>query len=458
MGGVKRLIRVSTILWMGILAAAAIGAEQVHAQPQAPAASLPDLQAQYDAAFDEMLRQPANLDVLFKFATIATRTGDVEGAISALERMLLVNPDLPRVRLELGVLYYRLGSYEVARTYLEAALASPALTPEVRGRAEQFMAELQKRQSPSRFAGEVFGGFRYQSNANLGPANSSVRLFGQVANLNQSALGTADWGFVSSGMLRHTYDLGTQDRTVIETQLTGYANRQFQVSAANVSIVDLTSGPRFQVFQGIFEDVTLKPFGTFGYIWVNDTPFYGAVGSGLEAGVLISDRLRNTSIFVWRRQLHPDTWYVPTNSQFNGAEYTGSTTFQYRLTDVVSIFANGNAQRFITDNTPWQNYQLAGVGGGMQFRFADPLFKSQLSWSIALSANVQWWSYDAPDVTVDPTVTRQQNDTILNIALFVPFDQRTTFTLSGGRFVRSANLPNYEFINNSALIGVSWRF
>ena len=34
-------------------------------------------------------------------------------AISALERMLLVNPDLPRVRLELAVLYYRLGSFEV---------------------------------------------------------------------------------------------------------------------------------------------------------------------------------------------------------------------------------------------------------------------------------------------------------------------------------------------------------
>jgi Tetratricopeptide repeat len=405
-----------------------------------------------------MLRQPANLDVLFKFATIATQTGDVEGAISALERMLLVNSDLPRVRLELGVLYYRLGSYEVARTYLETALASPALTPEIRSRAEQFMAELQKRQSPSHFAGEVFAGFRYQSNANLGPATSSVRLFGQVANLNQSSIGTADWGFVTSGFLRHTYDLGLQDRAVIETQITAYANRQFQVSAANVSIVDLTSGPRFQVFQGIFEDVTLKPFGTFGYIWVNDTPFYGALGSGLEAGILISDRLRNTSIFVWRRQLHPDTWYVPTNSQFNGAEYTGSTTFQYRLTDIVSIFANGNAQRFITDNTPWQNYQLAGVGGGMQFRFTDPLFKSQLPWSIALSANVQWWSYDAPDATVDPTVTRQQNDTILNVTLFVPFDQRTTLTVSGGRFVRSANLPNYEFINNSALIGVSWRF
>ena len=48
---------------------------------------------------------------------------------------------------------------------------------------------MNKQRNPSRFSGEVFFGLRYQSNANLGPADSSVRLFGQVANLNQAALG-----------------------------------------------------------------------------------------------------------------------------------------------------------------------------------------------------------------------------------------------------------------------------
>jgi tetratricopeptide (TPR) repeat protein len=428
------------------------------APAQGPVTASEEQEREYEAAFQEMLRQPANLDVLFKFATIATKTGDYEGAVSALERMLLVNPDLPRVRLELGVLYFRLGSYEIARTYLETALASQALSPEVRARAEQFMAEVQKRQSPSRFLGEVFAGVRYQSNANLGPPTSSVRLFGQAANLNQSALGTPDWGVVASGMVRHIYDLQTQDRAQIETQFTAYSSRQFQISTANVSILDLTSGPRFQVFQGLLEDMTLKPFATLGYIWVNDTPFYGSAGSGLEAGVLITDKLRNTSNFVWRRQMHPNTWYVPTNDQFNGAEYSANTTFQYQLTDILAVFANGAVQRYQTDNAPWQNYQLYGVGGGMQFRFVDPLFKSGLPWNIGLSANVQWWTYDQADVVIDPWVTRMQNDTILNIALAVPFDERTTLTISGGRFVRSANLPNYNFVNNSTLIGVSWRF
>lgn len=443
------------------LLAAALSATIVGVRPaiaQQTQAVSPELEAEYDAAFQEMLKNPSDLDVLFKFATIASKTGDLEGAISALERMLLVDPDLPRVRLELGVLYYRLGSFEVARSYFEVTLKSASLPPDVKARAEQFLAESEKRLTKSRFTGEIFAGMRYQSNANLGPPTSSVRLFGQTANLNQAALGTADWGAVTSGFLRHIYDLGQNNPAQLETQLSGYLNRQFQIQAANVSILDLTSGPRFKAFNGIFEDVTLKPFGTVGYIWVNDVPYYGSFGSGLEVGTLLSDKLRNTTNFVWRRQMYQNTWYIPTNNQFTGVEYSANSTFQYAVNQAVMLYANGNLQRYQTDSTPWQNYMLYGVGGGMSFSFTDPLFKSELPWSISLFGNVQWWYYDQPDAVVDPTVTRQQIDTILNLTLSIPFDQRTMFTVSGGRFVRSSDIPNYAFTNNSALIGVTWRF
>ena len=77
---------------------------------------------------------------------------------------------------------------------------------------------------------------------------------------------------------------------------------------------------------------------------------------------------------------------------------------------IVSLFLNGSAQRYETAQTPAQNYQLGGVGGGMAFRFADPLFKTSLLWNINLSYTQQWWTYDAPDVTVDPNTVRQQID------------------------------------------------
>jgi hypothetical protein len=234
--------------------------------------------------------------------------------------MLLINPNLPRVRLELGVLYYRLNSYEVAREYLQGALKSSSVPPDVRARAEQFIAQIDSQQQASHFHGELFLGMRYQSNANLGPATSSVQLFGQVANLNQSAIGTADWGAVSTVQLRHTYDFGTQDKATLETFFTGYANRQFQLSAANVQLADLTIGPRFQIFSTDFQDITVKPLFAGGAIWVNDSLYYSSWGGGVEVNSMLSDRLRNISTAVWRRHNNQDTAYLPTNSLFRGTE------------------------------------------------------------------------------------------------------------------------------------------
>lgn len=132
------------ILLLAALVAGLAEASAVHAETVQAPSSQADLKHAYDAAFQQMLMQPANLDVLFKFATLATQTGDFEGAVSALERMLLADPDLPRVRMELGALYYRLGSYEMARSYLDTVLQSPGVPPDVRGRAEQLRAKMEK--------------------------------------------------------------------------------------------------------------------------------------------------------------------------------------------------------------------------------------------------------------------------------------------------------------------------
>jgi Tfp pilus assembly protein PilF len=46
--------------------------------------------------------------------------------------MLLIKPGLANVRLELGLLYLRAGSNDLAVFNLEAALAAPGITPEAR--------------------------------------------------------------------------------------------------------------------------------------------------------------------------------------------------------------------------------------------------------------------------------------------------------------------------------------
>jgi hypothetical protein len=109
-------------------------------QPTATMAA-PDaaVRAAYDKAFDASLDRPSDPDILAKFAELAIQVGDVEGAISALERLLLIDGDQPDVKLELGVLYYRLGSMEAARMYLNAARESAEASNETKQRAGTFL-------------------------------------------------------------------------------------------------------------------------------------------------------------------------------------------------------------------------------------------------------------------------------------------------------------------------------
>jgi tetratricopeptide (TPR) repeat protein len=74
-----------------------------------------------DSLFQTMLNKPSNLDTTLQYAVSTKQAGDLEASIGALERLLFFNRDLSRVRFELGALYFRLGSYEMARGYFQSA-------------------------------------------------------------------------------------------------------------------------------------------------------------------------------------------------------------------------------------------------------------------------------------------------------------------------------------------------
>ena len=83
-----------------------VGCDKAQSGPSA------ELQAQQNTAFQTMLKDPGNLETVMAYAKAATKAGDLRGAVAAYEGMLIIDSNLPRVRLELGLLYYRLKSYD----------------------------------------------------------------------------------------------------------------------------------------------------------------------------------------------------------------------------------------------------------------------------------------------------------------------------------------------------------
>jgi tetratricopeptide (TPR) repeat protein len=92
--------------------------------------------------------------------------------------MLIYAPNTPRLQLELGVLYYRIGAYDVARSYFEQALANPNLPPDVANQVRLYLQQLSLTADPPPFSATIFSAIRWESNANFGPGTQSVTLNG----------------------------------------------------------------------------------------------------------------------------------------------------------------------------------------------------------------------------------------------------------------------------------------
>lgn len=361
-----------------LVTALAIGSDRAAAQDES--ADLDALQKQYDAAFQEIFKDPGNLDKSFQYAELAVKLGNFEAAISALERMLLINPNLPRVRLELGVLYFRLGSYQLAKSYLTRAIEVDNVPDEVRSRVGTYLAEVDKRLSRHQFSGSLFGGVRYQSNAIAGPTNSDVLVAGISSTLDDEFVTRSDGNIFAAGSFRHGHDLLTQGGTFIETNGTGFWSIQEDEKQLNLIYLSLQTGPRLRFLTEYLDNATSRPYVVASIIWLGNDPYLHEVGLGWNVTHQFSERFAGEAN-IERKQ----KYYDSSVERANAKDQEGPTS-QLRLTGRYALWPNitlnglaiatrESARQDFESNWEWgltvglatfyqQPVSLFGIGGG----------------------------------------------------------------------------------------------
>lgn len=124
------------ILYLAVLSVILCFSKIAHAQDNAVTEDA------FEAAFEDMLNDPADVEKTLRYAELAVELDNYEAAIPAYERILFFNPDLVDVMLELGVMYYNLESYDVARTYFERVKAHADAGDDNRAQAEDYLSRM----------------------------------------------------------------------------------------------------------------------------------------------------------------------------------------------------------------------------------------------------------------------------------------------------------------------------
>lgn len=413
--------------------------------------------ADQDQLFQQMVRNPANHDVTFAFVKVATERGDYEAAIGALERLLFYNPRLTRVKYELGALYFRLGSYEMARRYFREALASPDLDAITRQRIETYLPDTEKQLQQSRFSGFVQTGIRSQSNANFAPAGNVLRLGGNDLSLLPMARGRSDVNWFGLAGFSHDYDLQNQRGDTLETRAIGYLTQQSRLSDLNVGFFDISFGPRLALAPELLPGATIKPYVVGGNTWLGGSSYFSSVGAGVAVKIPVNDRFSFGPDFEWRR-VDFRTGDVDPVSGFNSGNWytaglTGSATLSQRIKlDMRAIYRRGDSA------LAFQSFDQWAAEAALTFEFAPPADWMSRNWSIAPFARWIDTRFDAANPFIDPLTVRKDGQWSVGALLNAPVTRTLGLSAAIQYDKSTSTLPNYRLENFSVMFGPTVRF
>lgn len=448
-GGRRRRIGGAFVLLLPLLAL--IATTPAAAQPSETGRI--ELQARYDMLFERMLASPADLETMFAFAETAAALGNYDQAISTLERMLMFNPDLPRVRLELGVLYLRVGAPEAARAYFTQAIEGKDVPEPVRERVQAYLDQIDDLQSRHWFGGSVFAGLRYQTNANAGPDSSRVLVGGGNAFLDDRFVADDDFNAFLSSVLVHRYDLDTKDGDYWESRVLGYGAKQFDLSDLDLAVIEGETGPRLAVVPG----TTLRPFGLANAVMLGDDLLYTTLGGGFELEHAFDEITLGYARYTAAYKDFHSSSDNPTANDQTGLENEIRLGLRYRAwTDLLltmeTWFLNDESRRDFFTN---QEY---GVTLGVQYVYPAPFGLTETPWMVSLTASGMLRDYEEADPLIDPNQTRFDREYRITLANSFRITDDISIEAQIQRSENNSTLPNFDRENWSFLLGALWTF
>lgn len=442
------------VIWL--VSACALFFVAIGAQAQDQGAKS-NLEKQYDQAFQAMFEDPANLDKAFAYARLAIQMQDFEGAISTLERMLIINADLPRVRMELGVLYFRLRSFEVAKGYLQEVLAEEDVPAVVAERAEGFLARIEEQTSKHKFRTTVFAGIRHQSNANAGPSTTRVRVLGLDIDLDSTFTNKPDTDSFQTLRVTHGYDLGVEPKIEIESELVLYYANQATQDQVDTSLAQFKSGPRFVIDPDIARGLDVRPYARWDVVNLADRQYYVAFGGGLDATYLVgpASRLSMDTYLVQRN--HNNTASSPTLTDLNGPRGGLSMSLTHALSPTLRANAGGNLRREAADDRG-RRYWSSEASAGLTQVFTSPVPEWTGPWSLAGTARVSKTIYDDPNPSIDPLVTREDESYSGQLVGTIQLPGSMSLVTTGIYKKVRSNLVNFSYDNWTFSLGLAMQF
>ena len=378
--------------------------------------------------------EEGNIDDLdFLHGSIAMAREDWQTAITRFRAMLIRDPTLPRVRLDLALSYFRAGEDSSAAYHFRQVLGDEDLPPIVRARTLAFLDTIRRRKT---WSVDAAVGIAPDSNINAATSSRQVTLFGLPAQLSEDARQTSGVGLnvnISAGYeARISPDLRFRTGASLST-------RTYEQSKFNDRTLTLRAGPRF-----LFERFDLRPELTARARHLGGEIYSRAAGIELSGNWHVAPAWRLSGAVSGERIFY-ETFLG------NGNMYSTRVGLAHALGRATLLQADGAFRRESVDSKAysWREF-IVGASATREL---------PRGFVVTAGSTYRLRRYDrpiaafGPEARQDRTLAGRMKVSNRHIELFGFMPE---LTLSHER--RRSNLSLYDFKRNLVEVGVVRRF
>lgn len=412
------------------------------------------LPASGDVTYDQVLENPDDIMLSYRFALKQIEDGDLLGASATLDRLTLLAPQEPNIRALRAIVLYRLGNLREAKDEFEDLLKLD-IDPQLRTNIERYADAIDRQSQDTRVNLLLSLGAQFDSNRAGGNKVNRVRTVVGDFDLNNAAPTEDDQSIQALARLSVEHDLPGQDRHMLFGNVTLYDGDQIDLDEFDTQTVGAQAGIRLEI-----GELFVTPNINYTHLWLGEESYVDIIQPQVRYDWRINDPVNLFGVF-------------------SGADYDYHATDDYQEADIQSGLDIG-----ATVGADW----YIGADHKLTFAYTHRRFEAEVDFEsfdgdrlnidhvwllgqgifLVTNASAEWDRYDA----LDPLYLGNDREDVIyrgRLTLGVPVatmigEEQTGFldglllTTYGEYYRQDSNHDIYEFENVRAGFSVSKRF
>jgi hypothetical protein len=419
------------------------------AQDQAPA-----LPPSGDVTYDQVLENPDDVMLSYRFALKQIEDGDLLGASATLDRLTLLAPQEPNIRALRAIVLYRLGNLRDAKEEF-AALLKLELDPQLKTNLERYAAAIDQQSKDTRVNLLLSLGYQFDSNRAGGSNVDKVRTVIGSFELSNAAPTEDDHSIQALARLSVEHDLPGQDRHMLFANVTLYDGDQLDLDDFDTQSVGAQAGIRLEI-----GELFVTPNITYNHLWLGQESYLDIFQAEVRYDWRINDPINLFGAFAVADYDYHATDNYPDSDTQSGIDASPRIGLDWYIgADHKLTFAY--AHRRFGANVDFESFDGDRLNVDHVWLIGSGIF-------LVTNASVEWDRYDA----LDPIFVGDDREDVIyraRMTLGVPIatmigEEQTGFldglllSTYGEYYRQDSNSDLSEFENIRGGIALSKRF